>query len=110
MSYSPDYKDQRRDARVNTELSVLIRVGTQLTLQGHLKDISLKSAFIRIKNNVFLQTGDPVGFTVQCSPKADEDLIEGTAAVSRIVPGEGMAIYFTKMDEASSTRLRKLLV
>lgn len=104
-----DNKEQRRDPRVISEFPVMISVGSQITVQGHLKDLSLNSAFIKIKNNIFLKSGDEVGFAIQSSPSDADALIEGLACISRIVPGEGFAIYFSKIDEASLKYLKKLL-
>ena len=36
--------------------------------------------------------------------------IQGMARISRIVPGEGFAIYFTKMDEDSLKQIKKLIL
>ncbi len=109
MTYPGGPKDLRRDARVSSELPVTISIGTQFSLQGFLKDLSQKSAFIRIRHSVFIQTNDDVGFTIQSSATDPDEVIQGTARVSRIVPGEGFAIYFLKLDDASMTRLRKLV-
>jgi len=101
--------DQRRDPRVNSEFPVRISIGSQITVQGYLKDLSLNSAFIRIKNNIFLKTGDELGFAIQASPEDTDALVEGVARISRIVPGEGLAIYFAKIDDNSLKHLKKLL-
>jgi|CXWL01.1.fsa_nt_gi hypothetical protein len=99
-------KDLRNDPRVNSDLPASISVGSQLTVKGQLKDLSLKSAFITIKNNIFLNIGDEVGFSIQCSSNV-EDMIKGLARISRIVPGEGLVVYFTKMDDSSLNCLKK---
>ncbi|MEI6437847.1 MAG: PilZ domain-containing protein [Candidatus Omnitrophota bacterium] len=109
MSYPADFNNLRRDSRVNTELPARISIGSQLTLNGHLKDLSLKSAFIRIKNSVYMQLNDEVGFAIQIAPGKTEEVIEGAARISRIAVGEGLAIYFTKMEETSLKRLKDLL-
>ncbi len=109
MTYPAQFNNQRKDARVNAELPVLISVGSQLSLQGHLKDLSLKSAFIRIKNSIYLQTNDEVGFSIFRSANNDKAFIHGLACISRIAVGEGFAIYFTKMDDSSHKHLQKLL-
>jgi len=101
--------EQRRDPRVNSEFPVKISVGSQITVQGQLRDLSLNSAFIKIKNNIFLNTGDEVGFAIQSSPEDDTIIMQGSACLSRIVPGEGFAIYFSKMDDESLKYLKKLL-
>jgi hypothetical protein len=100
--------DQRKDSRVDLDLPAQISIGSQLTLQGKLKDLSLKSAFVVMKNSVYLKTNDEVGFAIQVSPGNPADVIEGLARVSRIAVGEGLAIYFTKMDGPSEARLREL--
>lgn len=108
MAYPSGSHEQRRDPRVSSELPVTISIGTQLSLQGHLKDISQKSAFIRIRNSVFLEMNDEVGFAIHCS-SAEEDVIAGNGFVTRIMPGEGMAICFVDLDGDSDKRLKKLL-
>jgi len=101
--------DQRRQPRVNVELPAIISVGSQLTVKGQLKDISLNSAFITIKHNIYLSINDEIGITIQCSPDDDTKVIQGLARISRIVPGEGFAVYFTKIDEDSLKCIKKLL-
>ena len=102
--------DQRGQPRVNVEFCATISVGSQLTVKGRLKDLSLNSAFIRIKNNLYLDINDEVGITIQCSEDDEnEQLIQGMARISRIVPGEGFAVYFTKIDEDSLKYIKKLL-
>jgi hypothetical protein len=101
--------EQRRDPRVSLEFPVKISVGTQITVQGQLKDLSLNSAFIKIKNSIFLNSGDEVGFAIFSSPEDEEPIVEGTACISRFVPGEGFAIYFSKMNDDSLKNLKKLL-
>ncbi|MBF0531552.1 MAG: PilZ domain-containing protein [Candidatus Omnitrophica bacterium] len=99
----------RRESRYNSDLPAQIRIGEQLTLNGRLKDISLKSAFIRIRENVFLKLSDEIGFAFPSAPGNEHNLIQGMARISRIVAGEGFAFYFTKMEDESMSRLKKLL-
>lgn len=101
--------EQRRESRVGMELPAQISIGTQLSLQGKLKDLSLKSAFIIMRNSVYVKMHDEVGFAIQSSSGNVSDLIQGWARISRIAAGEGLAIYFTRMDENSTSRLRALL-
>ena len=108
MPFPIGSNDLRREQRIESGLPVRISVGSQISVQGQLRDLSLKSAFIIIKNNIFLSVNDEIGIAIQCSKKAD-DLIEGMACVSRIVPGEGFAVYFTKLDTASSDKLKNLI-
>lgn len=109
MSIPENVNNQRRDSRVSSELPASISIGSQLTLQGQLKDLSLKSAFIRIKHSVYVQLNDEIGFAIQASLGKVEDVIEGKARISRIAGGEGLAIYFTQMEEVSLKRLKELL-
>lgn len=108
MPNPADFNNQRSDLRFSSELPVKISIGSQLTLNGQLKDLSMKSAFIRIKYSIYLQMNDEVGFAIQCSPK-EEDVITGLARISRISAGEGFAIYFTKMEKPSVSKLKEFL-
>jgi c-di-GMP-binding flagellar brake protein YcgR len=101
--------EQRQESRVGVELPVQISVGSQFTLHGTLKDLSAKSAFITMKSSVYLQNNDEVGFLIRLSQDDDAQVIEGMARISRIAVGEGMAIYFTKIDDKSTGRLKGLL-
>ena len=102
--------DQRDQPRVSVEFPATISVGSQLTVKGQIKNISLNSAFVRIKNNLYLDINDEVGIAIQCSPDDDNEMVQGLARISRIVPGEGFAVYFTKIDESSLKRIKKLLL
>jgi hypothetical protein len=102
-------KDKRGQLRVEAELPVAISVGSQLTVLGQLKDISLNSAFIRIKGSVYLNMNDEIGIAIQSSPEDASIQIQGLARISRIVPGEGIAVYFTKIDDVSLKCIKKLL-
>ena len=106
MGYPAGQNEQRRELRVGSELLARISIGSQLTIQGKLKDLSIKSAFITIKASIYLQLNDEVGFAIQVSPDNVSDVIQGLARISRIVPGEGLAIYFTRMDAKSEARLK----
>ena len=109
MSYPPGSSDQRGQPRVSVEFPATISVGSQLTVKGYLKDLSQSSAFVRIKNNIYLNTNDEVGITIQCSANENDAEIVATARISRMVPGEGFVVYFTKIDDESIKRIKKLL-
>ncbi len=102
------FNEQRHEKRVNHEIPVQISIGTQLTLQGKLKDITSKSAFIIIKASVYLKLNDEIGFAILCPGKAG-NVIEGQARISRIAGGEGFAFYFTKMSPSSEAHLKTIL-
>lgn len=100
--------NQRRYQRVVNTLPVLISIGTQVTLQGQLRDLSSRSAFVVIKNSIYLKTNDEINFSIRPDPENSDDWVEGAARISRIAKGEGFAIYFTEMDEKSTSRLKEL--
>lgn len=104
-----DFKNQRQALRVSSDLPIRISIGSQLSFSGHLKDLSLKSAFIKVSGSIFVQSGDEITFIINSSTNNVLDLIKGFARISRIVPGEGFAVFFIKMDENSQNRLKKLV-
>jgi c-di-GMP-binding flagellar brake protein YcgR len=108
MTYLANTSEQRKESRVDLQLPAKISIGTQLTLEGKLKDLSLKSAFIAMRGNVFLQINDEIGFSFQVDPHDDTKLVEGMARISRIAGGEGVAIYFTEISDRSTARLQGL--
>ncbi len=101
--------EQRQESRTSSQLAAQISIGTQITLKGRLKDLSLKSAFIVIKESVFIEANDELTFMFGETLENVDECIQGTARVSRLVKGEGFAIYFTKMDEDSIGRLKKIV-
>lgn len=109
MEYQMGMNDQRSQPRVNLELPAIISVGSQLSVKGQIKDLSLNSAFIRIKNVIYLNVNDEIGISIECAINEMNILIAGLACISRIVPGEGFAVYFTKLDEESTKCIKKLL-
>jgi len=102
--------DNRRIARrYNIDLFIQISIGSQLSIKGRIKNISLKSALIFSKDRIFLDQNDDLKFKLLL-PKNDQELgIEGSARVSRIDPSGGLAIYFTEMDTQSTKKLEELL-
>ena len=109
MTQSEMFFNQRQERRVVLTLPVEISIGSQLTLQGQLKDISSKSAFIKIKHSVYLQPNDEVGFAIHLSAEKAEESVRGVGRISRIVAGEGFAVYFTKIHPDSAEPLKTLL-
>jgi hypothetical protein len=109
MAYPLRTNEQRQESRVGVELPVRIMFGTEIFLQGQLKDLSLKSAFFALQSKLYLQPNDEIGFAIFRSQNDTTDYIQGHGRISRIVVGEGLAIYFTKLDDASTGRLKELL-
>jgi hypothetical protein len=109
MVYSDRPQDQRRDLRVDHKVPIQINVGSQFTLQGAVKDVSSKSAFVTIKASVCFQVNDELGFMIQAVSGKEDEAIKGLARISRIAPGEGFVIYFTKFDGDSERRLKKIV-
>ena len=105
-----DYSNNKRQTpRFAFNFPIQLSFGSQITLTGQLKDLSLKSAFVKIKSSIYMQPNDELSFTIQRSLNSVEEFIHGLARISRIAKGEGIAIYFTKMDDNSTTRLKELL-
>ena len=109
MHHPEAYNNQRQTQRVALSLPIQISYGSQITVLGQIKDLSLKSAFVRIKNSVFIQSGDEIGLTIGSSSSGSDEGIQVLARVSRIVGGEGFAVYFTKIDDNALDRIQKLL-
>jgi hypothetical protein len=109
MAYPLRTNEQRQELRIGVELPVRIMIGTEIFLQGQLKDLSLKSAFVALQSKLYLQPNDAIDFAIFRSQNDTADFIQGQGRISRIVVGEGLAIYFTKLDEASTGRLKELL-
>jgi hypothetical protein len=101
--------NKRQDPRYTFSYPIQIIIGTQITLQGQLRDLSLKSAFIKIKESIFMQPNDELNFVIRRSVENIEDCVHGQARISRIAVGEGIAIYFTKMDDDSTDRLKQMV-
>ena len=108
MGNQMENNEQRGEPRVNVDLPASISVGSQLTVKGQLKDISLNSAFIKIKSNLYLNINDEIGITIQCSTDNADEVIHGLARISRLEPGEGYAVYFTQIDENSLKQIKML--
>ena len=104
-----NFSNQRQFQRISTSLPIQLSFGTQITLEGQLKDISFKSAFIKLKGSIYMEENDELTFLIKLSSENLDDVIQGAARISRIAKGEGIVIYFTKIDEASSNRLKKLI-
>lgn len=101
--------NQRQNQRFQTNFLIQLMIGTQITLHGQLRDLSLKSAFIQIKESIYMQPNDELNFIIRRSVENLDDCVQGQARISRISAGEGIAIYFTKMDDDSVERLKILV-
>lgn len=109
MAQSDFYNNQRKNQRVTVNLTVKISFGSQVTLAGRIRDLSVKSAFILIKGGVHMQLNDEINFVIEAVEGSQQPAVSGMARISRVSAGEGIAIYFVKMDDASSSQLRKLV-
>ena len=103
------YKNQRQSDRVEVSLPIQISIGSQLTIQGKIKDLSDKSAFIIMKSSVYMELNEEIKFEIRRSSEDEKACVEGLARISRLAPGVGIAIYFTEMNEASSKQLDGLV-
>lgn len=100
--------NKRQNQRTSVNLPIQLNVGTQVSFQGYVKDLSLMSAFVKTSNKVYLKAHEELSFSIKRG-NSDENSINGQARVSRIAEGEGIAIYFTQMDQASTDQLRQLI-
>ncbi len=107
MYQSDPNKNQRQNQRVQVNLTVKISFGSQVTLTGRIRDLSPKSAFIVIKAGVHMQLNDELAFVIDHPLGPTHRGAEGTARISRVSAGEGIAIYFTKLDDASTAQIRQ---
>jgi hypothetical protein len=103
------FNNQRNTQRINVFLPIQLSFGTQIVLQGQMKDLSAKSTFVIIKSSIHMECNDDLTFLIENLPNNIEGSIQGSARISRVVPGEGIAIYFTKMDEKSAANLQRLM-
>ena len=101
--------NQRITQRFNLSLPIQLIFGSQITLAGQIKDLSLKSAFITVKSSIHMATNDELEFAIPNLPADPKAVIQGSARISRVAAGEGIAIYFTKMDEKSTNLLQQLI-
>lgn len=106
MYQSDPHKNQRQNQRVSVNLTVRISFGSQVTLTGRIRDLSLKSAFIIIKSGVHMQMNDELTFVIDHPSGPTHRGVEGTARISRVSAGDGIAVYFTKLDDESLAQLK----
>lgn len=55
-----------------------------------------------------MQLNDELTFVIESSD-ASQPSVQGAARISRVSAGEGIAIYFVKMDEDSLNQLKKMV-
>ena len=101
--------NRRQNNRIASSLFVDLKVDSQITVHGNLKDFSDRSAFVRLPESVFIQLNDEFEFSIKSSADSKDGSVSGKARVSRIEKGEGIAIYFTQLIGDSQLRLKKLL-
>ncbi|MBF0483332.1 MAG: PilZ domain-containing protein [Candidatus Omnitrophica bacterium] len=103
------YPNRRLYNRVNFLRPILIIIDPQVSINGRLRDISTKAAFVEMKYNVYLKRDDELKFKIQMDNEDPESVIEGNARISRIAPGEGLAIYFFDLSAAQTKQLEQLV-
>jgi hypothetical protein len=109
------FKNQRSLPRggithpIQLTLPVQLSFGSQITLSAQIKDLSLKSAFVIVKSSIQMAIHDELDFSVENLPFNLKGSISGTARISRVAPGEGIAVFFTKMDTQSTDLLHRIV-
>ena len=101
--------NRRQNQRVPINYPINLKIDTQVTVQGRLKDITEKSAFVLMSHSVYLKVNDEVEFIIKAVSENTEKDVSGIARVSRVAVGEGIVIYFTKFYNDSSLRLLELI-
>lgn len=101
--------NNRHSPRFSSSLPIQISFGSQITLLGQIKDLSLKSAFVILKSSIHMALNDELSFSIANAKGEFNGDIEGKARISRISAGEGIAIYFTEIAEPSLTHLTQLI-
>lgn len=101
--------NRRKNNRIYVNCPINLKVDSLITIEGKLKNISLKSIFIQINSRVAMQVHDELVFSFNCVIEDTQADISGTMCISRIAHGDGIAGYFTQMDEASTERLKQLI-
>lgn len=97
--------NRRQSNRIKSSLPIDLQIDQQITITGQLKDISERSAFIVMKSSVYMQVNDEFKFQINNM----DQVVTGTARISRIAPGEGIVVFFTHMDQSKSSSLSELL-
>ena len=102
--------NNRNLQRFSFSVPIQLSFGSQITLLGQLKDLSSKSAFINIRSSsIHMDLNDELQFSIANDKGEFDGSIQGTARISRVSAGEGIAIYFTKIDEPSMGNLAQLI-
>ena len=101
--------NHRSAQRYQFSLPIHLSFGSQITLLGQIKDLSLKSAFIIVKSSIHMAIHDDLKFLIGNPTDEVESRIEGSARISRVAVGEGIAIYFTQMDGVSTKNLLRMI-
>jgi len=102
-------KNRRQERRVSANLAVELKVDSQVTVTGTLKDLSPRSAFVQMRESVYMRLHDELQFFIQ---RAGGDLtrgIRGRGRITRIAEGEGIAIHFTDLEKSSVAHLEQVL-
>ncbi|MCA9409430.1 MAG: PilZ domain-containing protein [Candidatus Omnitrophica bacterium] len=101
--------NRRQNRRVSTNLTIDLQIDQQITIQGRIRNISEKSAFIQMKSSVYMKVNDELDIAIKYLNGDSEQAIKGRARISRLEAGQGIAIYFIKMEEDSIERLQQLV-
>ncbi|MBF0478973.1 MAG: PilZ domain-containing protein [Candidatus Omnitrophica bacterium] len=103
------FQNRRSYNRVHFLRPILIIIDPQVSINGRLRDISPKSAFVEMKYNVYLKNDDELKFRIQIDPENPDSVISGDARISRIAPGEGLAIYFHNLPDEETKKIEQLV-
>ena len=103
------FQNRRKERRVNSSLPVELKIDEQVTVTGMLKNISPRSAFVQLRESVYMQMHDELQFFIKRAGNDASRTIRGRGRVTRIAAGEGIGIYFLDLEKSSVPQLEEIL-
>jgi len=103
------FDNRRHEKRIPSNLAIELKLDAQVTVTGTLKDLSPRSAFVKIRESAYVKLHDELQFFIK---RAGQDVakgIAGRARITRIAQGEGIGIYFTDIEKNSLPQLEQVL-
>ena len=97
--------ERRYVKRIVTEVAIDLKIDSQITVCGNVKNINENGAFIQIKSSVSMRVNDQFEFVI----KNEQGRIAGMVCISRVVPGDGIGVYFLDLDSDSKKNIQILI-
>ena len=106
---APKFNNRRQEKRVASNLPIELKLDAQVTVTGTLKDLSPRSAFVKIRESAYVKLHDEIQFFIRRAGNDVTNGITGRARITRIAEGEGIGIYFIAVDKKSVPQLEQVL-